>query len=104
MKQKLNQPKDFPKTGDSISTDHSTSDQDFHSKESLSVTVQTMFGSRDGEEMSELNNGTLMRSPRPSRTTTGSHTHSTSKVMEIAATSDAQQPTQDGGRCSTTTR
>jgi hypothetical protein len=39
------------KSLDFISTDHSTSDQDFHSKESLSATELTMSGSRDGEEM-----------------------------------------------------
>jgi hypothetical protein len=52
--------------------------------------------------MSKLNNGTLTKSQRPSRTTTGSLTHLTSKAMEDHLTSDVLQPTQDGGNSSNT--
>jgi hypothetical protein len=41
-----------------------------------------------------------MESLRPSETTTGSPTLSTSKVTEDLPTSDAQLPTQDGGNYS----
>jgi len=87
---------------DSISIDHSTSDQDYHSKESLNVLVQTMSHSRDGEPTPDNNNGSSMRSQRPSRTTTGSLTHLTSNPMEDQPISDVQLPTQDGGNFSDT--
>jgi hypothetical protein len=45
----------------SISTDHSTLDQDSQCKESLSAMVPTMSGSEDGERMLWVNNGTLMK-------------------------------------------
>jgi hypothetical protein len=41
-------------------------------------------------------------SPRPSRITTGNHTHLTSNPMEDQQTSDALLPTQDGGNYSDT--
>ena len=47
--------------------------------------------------MSRPNNGTSMKSLRQSRTTTGSHIHSTFNQMETQATSDVLEPTQDGG-------
>ena len=50
--------------------------------------------------MSEPSNGTSTVSPRPSRTTTGSHTHSTSNQTVALPTSDAQPLTQDGGNSS----
>jgi len=93
-------PRDSTKNSDSTSTDHSILDQDCHSKELLSATVPTTSGSRDGERMSDNNNGTSTRSPRPSRTTTGSLTHLTSNPTVAPQTSDAPLPTQDGGRCS----
>jgi hypothetical protein len=43
--------RDSTRNSASISIDHSTSDQDFHSKELLSATVLTMSGLRDGEIM-----------------------------------------------------
>ena len=46
------------------------------------------------------NSGTSMRFLRPSRTTTGSLTHLTSKEMEVRTMLDAQPLTQDGGNCS----
>ena len=84
----------------STSTDHSTSDQECQCKELLSATELTTSGSRDGERMLEPNNGTSMKSQRPSRTTTGSHTHLTFKEMVDPLTSDAQLLTLDGGKCS----
>jgi hypothetical protein len=39
------------RSSDFTSIDHSISDQECHSKEFLSATELTMFGSRDGEEM-----------------------------------------------------
>jgi hypothetical protein len=62
----------------------------------------TTYGLRDGERMLLLNNGTSMRFQRLSKTTTGSHTHLTSKEMVDPLTSDAQLQTQDGGKCSDT--
>jgi hypothetical protein len=94
--------RDSTRNSASISTDHSILDQDFHSRELLNATVPTMSGSRDGERMLLLNNGTSMRSQRPSRTTTGRATHSISNPMVDQPMSDAQPPTQDGGKCSDT--
>jgi len=84
---------------DSISIDHSTSDQDYHSKESLNVLVQTMSHSRDGEPTPDNNNGSSMRSQRPSRTTTGSLTHLISNQTEVQPTSDVLPLILDGGKC-----
>jgi hypothetical protein len=67
------------------STDHSTLSQNSHSTELLSATVPTTFGLEDGDTMLEPSNGSSMVLPRPSGTTTGSHTHLTSK-----ATAEAQ--------------
>jgi hypothetical protein len=52
--------------------------------------------------MSKLNNGTLTKSQRPSRTTTGSLTHLTFNQTEDQQISDVLQPTQDGGNSSNT--
>jgi hypothetical protein len=49
-----------------------------------------------------LNNGSSMKNPRPSRTTTGRATHLTSNLMVVQAMLDAQLPTQDGGNSSDT--
>jgi hypothetical protein len=92
--------RDSMKNLDSTSTDHSTSDQDSHSRELQSATVPTMSGSRDGELTRKPSNGTLMRFLRPSRTTTGNHIHLIFNPMEVQPTSDALLPTQDGGKCS----
>jgi hypothetical protein len=61
-----------------------------------------MSGLRDGERMLKPNNGGSMKNQRPSRTTTGSLTHLTSKAMVDQATLDVPLPTQDGGKCSDT--
>jgi len=63
------------RNSDSISTDHSMSDQECQCKESLNATALTTSGSRDGERIPLPNNGTSMRFQRRSRTTTGSLTH-----------------------------
>jgi len=84
----------------SISTDHSTSDQECQCKELLNAMAPTTSGSRDGERMLQPSNGTLMRSQRQSRTTTGSHIHLIFKETVTPLTSGAPPPTQDGGRYS----
>jgi len=81
----------------SISTDHSTSDQECQCKELLNAMAPTTSGSRDGERMLQPSNGTLMRSQRQSRTTTGSHIHLISKETVTPPTLDALLLTQDGG-------
>jgi len=98
LKKKLRREK--AKSSVSISTDHSTSDQDCHSEELSNALVPTMLSKRDGETTSGNNNGSSIMSPRPSRTTTGRVTHSTSNPTEVHPTSDALLPTQDGGRSS----
>jgi hypothetical protein len=94
--------RDSTKNSDSISTDHSTSDPECQCKELQNVLVQTMLFLRDGERMLLLNNGISMKSQRLSRTTTGSHIHLIFNPTVTLLTSDALQPTQDGGRCSDT--
>jgi len=47
-----------------------------------------------------LNNGSSMKFPRPSRTTTGNHIHLISNQMEIQTMLDALQQIQDGGNYS----
>jgi hypothetical protein len=96
------EPRASTRSSVSTSTDHSTSDQECQCKELQNATVPTMFGWRDGERTPMPNNGTSMKSQRPSRTTTGSHTHLISSLMEVQATSDVLQPTQDGGNSSST--
>jgi hypothetical protein len=59
-----------------------------------------MLPSRDGETTPSLNNGTLIKLPRLSRTTTGRVTPSTFNPMEVQPTSDVPPLTQDGGRSS----
>jgi hypothetical protein len=58
--------RDSMKNLDSISTDHSTLSQNFHSTELLSVLEHTTLPSRDGERMSLDNNTTSMRFQRQS--------------------------------------
>jgi ribosome assembly protein YihI (activator of Der GTPase) len=99
-KLKLLELRDSTSNSDSTSTDLSTSDQECQCKELPSATVPTMSGSRDGERTSEHNNGTSMKSQRPSRITTGSPIPLIFNQMVVQATSDAPIPTQDGGRCS----
>jgi hypothetical protein len=84
----------------SISTDHSTLDQDFQCRELLNAMEPTMSGSRDGERMLLLNNGSSMRSQRQSRITTGSLIHLKSKATAALQMLDALVPTQDGGNYS----
>jgi hypothetical protein len=59
-----------------------------------------MLFKRDGEIIQDNSNGTLITSLRPSRITTGSHTHSIFKVTEDLLTSDVPLPIQDGGNYS----
>jgi len=92
-------PKDLMKNLDSTLIDLSIFDQDYQCKELLSATVLTMSGSRGGERMLLLSNGTLMKFQRQLRTTTGNLTHLIFKVMEDHQTSDVLLPIQDGGNC-----
>jgi len=94
-----NSPRDWMLTSDSISTDHSTPDQECQCKESSNVLELTMLHSRDGERMLWDNNGTSIVSLRPSRISNGNHIHSTFRAMVEAPMSDVPQPTQDGGKC-----
>jgi hypothetical protein len=66
----------------------------------LNAMEPTTFGWRDGERIPLPSNGSSMRFQRPSRTTTGNPTHSTSNLTVDPATSDVLTPTQDGGKCS----
>jgi hypothetical protein len=50
--------------------------------------------------MPRVNNGTSMKSQRPSRTTNGDLIHSISKATEDLPMSGALLPIQDGGRYS----
>jgi hypothetical protein len=56
--------RDSMKNLDSISTDHSTLSQNFHSTELLSVLELTTLSSRDGERMFLVNNTTSTRCQR----------------------------------------
>ena len=96
-KQRLSDLKDLTRNLVSISTDHSTLDQECQCRELLNAMVPIMFGSEDGERMLLDNNGSSMKSQRLSRITNGSLTHLTSKEMEHQLTLDAPLPTQDGG-------
>jgi hypothetical protein len=99
-KQKQQRQRVLMKNSVSTSTDHSILDQDYQCKELLNATVLTTSGSRDGETMLKPSNGTLMRSPRPSKTTTGSHTHLKSKETVDHLMQDALVLIQDGGNSS----
>ena len=88
---------------DSISIDHSTSSQSFHSTELLRCLVELIWFSRDGETMLETNNSGLMKFPRLSETTTGRTTALISKTMAAVTTSELLlASTQDGGNYSDT--
>jgi hypothetical protein len=90
------------RNSDSISIDHSISDQECQWKELLSATVLIMFGWRDGEKTLMHSNGTSMRSQRPLRTTTGNHILLISKEMVDLLILDAQPLTLGGGNYSNT--
>jgi hypothetical protein len=62
----------------------------------------TTSGSRDGERMLMLSNGSSMRFQRPSRTTTGSHTHLIFNPMVTHPTSDVPLLILGGGSFSDT--
>jgi hypothetical protein len=83
-----------------MSTDHSTLFQNFHSEEWQNASVLIMLQSEDGETTQKPCNGTSTVFLKPSRTTTGNHTHLTSNQTVAQATSDVQLLTQDGGNCS----
>jgi len=101
IKQKRQQLRVSTKTLVSTSTDHSTSSLSFLTTELLRCLVEPTWSSRDGERTNDNNNSSLMKSLRPSETTTGRTTALISKAMVDQLTSE--QPlasTQDGGNCS----
>jgi len=59
------------KNSDSTSIDHSISSLNFHSTELQKCLEELTWFSRDGETIQDNNNSGLMKSPRPSETTTG---------------------------------
>jgi hypothetical protein len=79
-------PRDSMRSSDSISTDHSTLSQSFHSTELQKALEPTTLLSRDGERMFLLNSGTSMRSQRPLEATSGRTMQWTSKATEEATT------------------
>jgi hypothetical protein len=97
IKTRASKVKDSTKNGASISTDHSTSDQDSQCTESLSATVQTTSGSRDTKLMSRLNNSTSTRPQRPSSLSNGRIDQSPFKATVVAQTLEWKEPTLDGG-------
>jgi hypothetical protein len=88
------------KSLDSISTDHFTLLQNFHSIEILDVLEPIMLLLLDGNSTIEINNGSLMESQRPLEITTGNLTLLISNPTVDQAMSDVPLPTQDGGRSS----
>jgi hypothetical protein len=78
--------KDSMRNSVSISIDHSILSLNFHSTELLRCLVEPIWSLRDGEIMLDNNNSSLMKSPRPSETTTGRTTALISKAMETATT------------------
>jgi hypothetical protein len=81
-RQRILEAKDSTRSLVSTSIDHSTLDLECQCRESLSASEPITLLSRDGETTPDNNSGTSMKSPRPSRTTTGSLTVLTSKAME----------------------
>jgi hypothetical protein len=102
MKLKRFKIRDFMKTLDSISTDHSTSNQDFQCKESSNATELLMLDSIDMVERPErINNSSSMESARLSDPTTGRTTPWRFNQMVDTPTSDSPlQSVQDGGNSS----
>ena len=94
-------PRDSMKNLDSISTDHSTLFQNFHSTELLSVLEPTTLPSRDGERMSLDNNTTSTRFQRPLDLNNGRTMLWQFNPMVDQQTSTSHlASTLDGGNCS----
>jgi hypothetical protein len=100
IKQRAHKLKESTKILVSMSTDPSTSFQNFHSTELLSATVLTTSGLGGGERTHLPSNGISMESPRLSRTTNGNLTLLTSNQTVDQAMLDAPLPTLDGGNSS----
>jgi hypothetical protein len=100
IKQRAHKLKESAKILVSISTDHSTLFQNFHSTELLSATVLTTSGLGGGERTHLPSNGISMESPRLSRTINGNLTLLTSNQTVDQAMLDAPLPTLDGGNSS----
>jgi hypothetical protein len=93
--------RDSMKNLDSISIDHSTWSQNFHSIELLNVLEPTMLSSRDGERMLLNNNSTLMRFQRPLDPRHGRTMACKSNPTVDHQTSDSHLLSNlDGGNCS----
>jgi len=78
--------KDSMRTSVSISTDHSTSDQDFLLRELLNVLEQTTSPSRDIPKAELLSNSTSMQFPKPSDHSIGRTMPWKSKEMVVHPT------------------
>lgn len=89
---------DLTKNLDSKSINPSTLELDFQVKELLNVGVQTKhFYSLNGNQIINVNNGSLMRSPRQSRMCNGHISQCRSQSKEPITMCNAIVPTQDGG-------
>jgi hypothetical protein len=92
--------RDMIENTDSISTEHSTSDQDFQCGELLKLFL-TILDSEDTTFQEEDNKlGSSIEYRIPSSLNTPNPTQSTWQATVVILTSELPQPTQDGGRCS----
>jgi hypothetical protein len=99
-KQARKELRDMTVNMDSILIEHSISDQDFHSRELLKLSL-TILDSEDGITEEEDNKlGSSIEYRIPSSLNTPNHTQSTWQATVVILTSELPQPTQDGGRCS----
>jgi hypothetical protein len=85
IKQSQLRPRDLMKNSVSISTDHSTSDQDFQCTESLNAMVPTTSGSEDTERTPQLNNSTSMKFLRQS-------SHNNGRTDPLQSNQEEDQP------------
>lgn len=83
-KPKRQKPRDSMRNSDSTSTDLSILSLSYHSTESLRCLEEQTWSSKDGERTKDNSNSGLMRSQRPSGTTTGRITASISNPMVTA--------------------
>jgi hypothetical protein len=70
-KLRRNKPRDWLKTSDSMPTDHSTSDQECHSRELWQCTAMPICISKDGRPTTTHKCSGLIQSARPSEIRTG---------------------------------
>jgi hypothetical protein len=92
--------RDMIENTDSISTEHSTSDQDFQCGELLKLFL-TILDSEDTTFQEEDNKlGSSIEYRIPSSLNTPNPTQSTWQATTAIPTSESLLPTQDGGKCS----